>query len=113
VTQTLGPGGSPSAGSIRGTKAFLSYNATNSNALPATTATQILASNPGRKSAVIQNLGAVDVTLGKDSTVSASSGFRLPGGLSPPAAITDASSGDAWWAFAAATGSDVRVVEVS
>ncbi len=112
MTQSLGPAGASSAGSTRGVKVFTSYNSTSGNALAATTPTPILAANTGRKSAVIQNLGAVDITLGKDNTVSATSGFRLPGGLSPPAAITDASSGDAWWAFAAAGGSDIRVVEV-
>lgn len=75
-----------------------------------TSATQILAANTERKSAVIYNNSAASVFVGPANTVTTATGFVIPTGQ----ALTDADTVDAWWGIVVGPGaSDVRVIEVS
>ena len=76
----------------------------------------VLPANANRISAVIVNNGSQTVYLGGDpggvaqgQALSSTTGFPLLAGAS----TTDVSSNDAWWALAASTTGDLRIMEVS
>lgn len=76
---------------------------------PTTIAASIVAASATRFSVTIQNAGAVDCYLGKDNTVTASTGLLLAAG----ATLTDDSTVDAWWAITAAGTADLRILVVA
>lgn len=74
-----------------------------------TSAVQLLAANAARIHATIRNNGSSVVYLGKDNTVTTANG--LP--LNPGDVYEDDSSTDAWFAISAASGVDVRTLEIA
>lgn len=80
-----------------------------SDPAPTTTASEIVAANVSRLSVTIQNVGSVDVYLGKNSSVTASNGLLL----SVDGELTDTTSTDAWWAIASSGTADLRICEVA
>lgn len=80
-----------------------------SDPAPTSTAASVLAANTSRKSCIIQNVGTVDVYLGKDNTVTTTNGLLLAAGQW----ITDETSTDAWWGITASGTADLRVCEVA
>lgn len=86
----------------RGVKAF-------TQASPTTSATLLLAANNGRVKALLANAGSATVYLGKDNTVTPSTGLPLVAG----AIYEDEASLDAWYGILAAGTGDVRIVEIS
>lgn len=76
---------------------------------PTSTAASVLAANTSRKSCTIQNVGTVDVYLGKDNTVTTTNGLKLAAGDT----LTDDVSTDAWWGITASGTADLRVLEVA
>ena len=86
----------------KGTKTF-------TDPAPTNTAAVALAANSSRITAVIQNVGTVDVYIGKDNTVTTTNGLLLAAGAS----LTDDSSTDAWWGITASGTADLRILEVA
>ena len=82
---------------------------THSVATPTTSAVSVLAANSSRKSATIQNAGTVDVYLGKDNTLTTSTGIKLAAGDS----LQDKNSTEAWWAITSSGTGDLRIIEVA
>jgi hypothetical protein len=76
---------------------------------PDTTATELKAANANRKVIVLYNAGSPTVYLGKDNTVTSSTGLPLVEGAS----LTDEYSTDAWWGITASGTGDIRVIEVA
>jgi hypothetical protein len=76
---------------------------------PTGAADPVLAANTSRISALIQNVGSVNVYLGKDNTVTSSTGILLIAGAS----MEDTESTDAWWAIVASGTGDLRVIETA
>jgi hypothetical protein len=76
-----------------------------------TTAVQLAAANPNRKSVIFQNQGSTTAFIGP-ATVTASGatqGFALAGGAS----FTDNASGEPWYAIAASGSAPVLAIEVT
>lgn len=84
-------------------------NKTITTAAPGTTAMQILPRNQNRVAALILNVGAVDVYLGRDATVTTTTGLKLAAGES----LADQASEDSWYAIVASGTGDLRIVEVA
>lgn len=80
-----------------------------STAAPGTTATLLLAANPARATAMLVNNGTATVFLGKDATVTTTTGIPLAAGAS----LVDDRSSDAWYGILATGTGDVRVLEVT
>lgn len=74
-----------------------------------TSADELVAANATRLSVTIQNVGTVPAYLGKDNTVTTSTGLYLAAGAS----LDDTASRDAWWGITASGTADLRVCEVS
>lgn len=92
-------------------RSFKQGNKTTHAAVSVTTAaTQILAANSERKSAIIYNNSAATIFVGPDNTVTTVNGLPVPAAQS----LTDPDTIDAWFGIVVGPGaSDVRVIEVS
>lgn len=73
------------------------------------TAVLVLAANPRRAVAEIQNVGTTTVWLGKDGTVTPTHGQKLAAGAN----YTDERSLDAWYGYSDTGVGDIRVLEVT
>lgn len=80
-----------------------------SDPAPTTSAAVVLSANALRTSCLIQNVGTVDVYLGKDNTVTTTNGIKLAAGAS----LADDASVDAWWGITASGTADLRVLETA
>lgn len=83
-----------------------------SSAAPTTTPAQVLAAAGRRAAVVFQNAGAADIAIGA-AGVTASTGYLLPGGQSPPASLplpAPLADGSFWAVTPAGTG-DLRILE--
>ncbi len=94
----------------KGTKKFYTAAPGSTNPIP------VLPANANRISVVIINNGSQTVYLGGDpegfaqgAALSSTTGAPLLAGAS----ITDTSSIDSWWALAASTTGDLRIIETS
>lgn len=98
---TVGSAGALKVNARRGVTAF-------TDPAPTTSASVVLAANSSRVTAMIQNVGTVDVYLGP-SGVTTSTGLLLEAG----ATLTDDLSTSAWYGITASGTADLRVCEVS
>lgn len=74
-----------------------------------TSATEVLAANADRKSAILTNNGAAAVWLGPNNTIAVGNGIvLLPGDQ-----LVDGDSTDAWWGIAVSGSVSVAVLEVA
>lgn len=74
-----------------------------------TSATEVLAANANRKSAILTNNGAADVWLGPTSGIAVGNGMVLHPGDS----LTDGDSTDAWYGIAVSGSVSVAVLEIA
>jgi hypothetical protein len=72
---------------------------------------QVLAANVKRKSALFQNLGANQITLGKGAAPASGSGILLSGTGNPT--FNDTSTIDAWYGTAATGATNLLVMEIA
>lgn len=78
-------------------------------AQPTVAATLIVSANPSRTSLTLRNAGSVTVYLGRDATVTATSGYPLEAGE----IMEDTDSIDAYYGITASGTGDIRSIEVS
>jgi hypothetical protein len=71
----------------------------------------VLAANPRRKSAIFQNLGTNQITLGKGAAPASGSGILLSGTGNPT--FNDTSTTDAWFATAVTASTNLLVMEIA
>jgi hypothetical protein len=99
---TVGSAGSLQVRERRGSKTF-------TTAAPTTSAASVLAANSSRVVAIVQNVGSVDVYVGKDGTVTTSNGLLLSAGST----LVDDASTDAWYGITGSGTAALRIVEVA